>query len=202
MSRCPAGPASSGSRRTSARWTRSSAGRRAPWRAPRCSPCWSGRSSPSSRAARSLGPLTDITAAARAIAAGSPPRFPRSGVPDIDVLVQALRQMHRQLGDRFDELRREQAEIGGAGRVHGGGGDRRGRAGPDRHRQSGRAPAAGLRPARPAARPRRALPGEGGARGGGRRARRRAGAGPPARAWTGARSCSTPARSRRAARCW
>ncbi len=62
-------------------------------------------------AGRSIaGPLTDITAAARAIAAGSPPRFPRSGVPDIDALVQALRQMHRQLGDRFDELRREQAE--------------------------------------------------------------------------------------------
>jgi two-component system phosphate regulon sensor histidine kinase PhoR len=31
-------------------------------------------------------------------------------VPDIDALVQALRQMHRQLADRFDELRREQAE--------------------------------------------------------------------------------------------
>jgi two-component system phosphate regulon sensor histidine kinase PhoR len=55
-------------------------------------------------------PLTAITAAARAIAAGSPPRFPRSGVPDIDTLVQALRQMHRQLADRFEELRREQAE--------------------------------------------------------------------------------------------
>ena len=55
-------------------------------------------------------PLTAITAAARAIAAGSPPRFPRSGIPDIDALVQALRQMHRQLADRFDELRREQAE--------------------------------------------------------------------------------------------
>jgi two-component system phosphate regulon sensor histidine kinase PhoR len=55
-------------------------------------------------------PLTSITTAARAIAAGSPPRFPRSGIPDIDTLVQALRQMHRQLADRFDELRREQAE--------------------------------------------------------------------------------------------
>ncbi|MGH7528143.1 MAG: ATP-binding protein [Gemmatimonadales bacterium] len=55
-------------------------------------------------------PLTAITTAARAIAAGAPPRFPRSGVPDIDALVQALRQMHRQLVDRFDELRREQAE--------------------------------------------------------------------------------------------
>jgi two-component system phosphate regulon sensor histidine kinase PhoR len=63
-------------------------------------------------AGRSIArPLTAITTAARAIAAGSPPRFPRSGVPDIDALVQALRQMHRQLADRFDELRREQAET-------------------------------------------------------------------------------------------
>ena len=63
-------------------------------------------------AGRSIAqPLTAITNAARAIAAGSPPRFPRSGVPDIDALVQALRQMHRQLGDRFDQLRREQAET-------------------------------------------------------------------------------------------
>jgi two-component system, OmpR family, phosphate regulon sensor histidine kinase PhoR len=62
-------------------------------------------------AGRSIArPLTHITTAARAIAAGSPPRFPRSGVPDIDALVQALRQMHRQLADRFEELRREQAE--------------------------------------------------------------------------------------------
>ncbi|MBA3316652.1 MAG: PAS domain-containing protein [Gemmatimonadales bacterium] len=63
-------------------------------------------------AGRSIArPLTSITTAARAIAAGSPPRFPRSGIPDIDALVQALRQMHRQLADRFDELRREQAET-------------------------------------------------------------------------------------------
>jgi two-component system phosphate regulon sensor histidine kinase PhoR len=62
-------------------------------------------------AGRSIAqPLTAITAAARAIAAGSPPRFPRSGIPDVDALVQALRQMHRQLGERFEELRREQAE--------------------------------------------------------------------------------------------
>jgi two-component system phosphate regulon sensor histidine kinase PhoR len=63
-------------------------------------------------AGRSIArPLTGITTAARAIAAGSPPRFPRSGIPDIDALVQALRQMHRQLADRFDELRQEQAET-------------------------------------------------------------------------------------------
>ena len=64
-------------------------------------------------AGRSIAqPLIAISAAARAIAAGAPPRFPRSGIPDIDGLVQALRQMHRQLGDRFEDLRREQAETG------------------------------------------------------------------------------------------
>jgi two-component system phosphate regulon sensor histidine kinase PhoR len=63
-------------------------------------------------AGRSIAqPLTEIGSAARAIAAGAPPRFPRSGIPDIDGLVQALRQMHQQLGDRFNELRREQAET-------------------------------------------------------------------------------------------
>jgi two-component system phosphate regulon sensor histidine kinase PhoR len=63
-------------------------------------------------AGRSIArPLVEIGSAARAIAAGAPPRFPRSGIPDIDGLVQALRQMHQQLGDRFDELRREQAET-------------------------------------------------------------------------------------------
>jgi len=61
--------------------------------------------------ARSVArPLTDIAAAAGAIAAGAPPRFPRSGIPEIDRLVHVLRDMHRQLADRFDELRREQAE--------------------------------------------------------------------------------------------
>jgi PAS domain S-box-containing protein len=56
-------------------------------------------------------PLVTLSGAAQAIADGAPPRFPRSGIPEIDGLVQALRQMHRQLGDRFDELRREQAET-------------------------------------------------------------------------------------------
>lgn len=63
-------------------------------------------------AGRSIAqPLVTLGSAARAIASGAPPRFPRSGIPDIDGLVQALRQMHQQLGDRFDELRREQAET-------------------------------------------------------------------------------------------
>jgi signal transduction histidine kinase len=61
-------------------------------------------------AGRSIAlPLTQITAAARAIAQGQLPRFPRSGIPDIDSLVQALRQMHRQTDERFAALRAEQA---------------------------------------------------------------------------------------------
>ncbi|HEX5631906.1 MAG TPA: ATP-binding protein [Gemmatimonadales bacterium] len=61
-------------------------------------------------AGRSIAhPLTQIGAAARSIAQGAVPRFPRSGIPDIDTLIQALRQMHRQLEDRFAALRAEQA---------------------------------------------------------------------------------------------
>ena len=133
-------------------------------------------------AGRSIArPLTEIAAAARAIAAGSPPRFPRSGIPEIDALVQALRQMHRQLGDRFDELRREQAEsaalvesmiegvIAADGRGH------IVTANPAARRLLG------YEPAEPLPRPRRAVPGEGRARGGGRRAAGPAGAGPAAR---------------------
>jgi PAS domain S-box-containing protein len=63
-------------------------------------------------AGRSIArPLVEIGSAARAIADGAPPRFPRSGIPDIDHLVQALRDMHRQLADRFADLRREQSET-------------------------------------------------------------------------------------------
>jgi signal transduction histidine kinase len=62
-------------------------------------------------AGRSIaGPLTEITSAARSIAAGAPPRFPHSGIPDIDALVSALRDMNAQLAERFDTLRRERAE--------------------------------------------------------------------------------------------
>lgn len=56
-------------------------------------------------------PLVEIGSAARDIAAGAPPKFPRSGIPDIDSLIQALREMHRQMADRFEELRREKAET-------------------------------------------------------------------------------------------
>lgn len=62
-------------------------------------------------AGRSIAsPLHLITTAAHDIASGAQPRFPRSGVPDVDSLVQALREMHQQLGARFDALRHEQAE--------------------------------------------------------------------------------------------
>ncbi len=61
-------------------------------------------------AGRSIAqPLSDLAGAARAIAAGSLPRFPRSGIPDIDSLVQAVRQMHRQLDERFAQLKNEQS---------------------------------------------------------------------------------------------
>jgi two-component system, OmpR family, phosphate regulon sensor histidine kinase PhoR len=63
-------------------------------------------------AGRSIAqPLIEIGSAARDIAAGAAPRFPRSGIPDIDALVHALREMHHQLADRFAQLRREQAET-------------------------------------------------------------------------------------------
>ena len=62
-------------------------------------------------AARSFTrPLAGITRAARAIASGDDPRFPRSGVRDVEDLVDTLRRMHAQLGERFDALRREKAE--------------------------------------------------------------------------------------------
>ncbi len=54
-------------------------------------------------------PLVGLSGAARAIAAGAAPRFPRSGIPEVDALVQAIRQMHRELADRFDDVQREKA---------------------------------------------------------------------------------------------
>ena len=62
-------------------------------------------------AARSVSrPLIGLAAAARSIAAGTPPRFPRSGVSEIDALVRSLREMHHQLDDRFEAIRNEKAE--------------------------------------------------------------------------------------------
>ena len=63
-------------------------------------------------AGRSIArPLIEIGSAARAIAGGGSPKFPRSGLPDIDALVHTMRDMHEQLGQRFDQLRRERAET-------------------------------------------------------------------------------------------
>jgi two-component system, OmpR family, phosphate regulon sensor histidine kinase PhoR len=62
-------------------------------------------------AARSVArPLTQITGAARAIAQGAPPRFPRSTIPDVNALVRALREMNNQFGERYEALRVGKAE--------------------------------------------------------------------------------------------
>ena len=55
-------------------------------------------------------PLTEAAEAARTIAAGGTPRFPRSGIPDMDGMVAALREMHGELESRFEALSRKQAE--------------------------------------------------------------------------------------------
>ncbi|HRP07192.1 MAG TPA: ATP-binding protein [Gemmatimonadales bacterium] len=61
-------------------------------------------------AGRSIArPLVELSSAARAIASGSQPRFPRSNIPEVDSLAAALRQMHGNLTDRFAELQRERA---------------------------------------------------------------------------------------------
>ena len=54
-------------------------------------------------------PLVELSSAARAIAQGAQPRFPRSNIHEVDALAQALRQMHRDLADRFMELQQERA---------------------------------------------------------------------------------------------
>ena len=56
-------------------------------------------------------PLTEIAQAADAIAAGRAPRFPHSGISDVDALVRSLREMHGQLAERFDQLTGERAEV-------------------------------------------------------------------------------------------
>jgi PAS domain S-box-containing protein len=61
-------------------------------------------------AGRSIArPLVELSSAARAIAAGAQPRFPRSNIPEVDALAQSLRQMHRDLADRFTELQQQRA---------------------------------------------------------------------------------------------
>jgi two-component system, OmpR family, phosphate regulon sensor histidine kinase PhoR len=56
-------------------------------------------------------PLTELTAAAQAIAAGQPPTFPDSRVPEIAGHTLALRRMHDELAIRFEVLRREREET-------------------------------------------------------------------------------------------
>ncbi len=56
-------------------------------------------------------PLVQRGGAARAIAAGEPPVFPDSRIPEISEHILALHTMHEQLGNRFAELRRERQEM-------------------------------------------------------------------------------------------
>src|SRR5262249_25772443 len=56
-------------------------------------------------------PLNDIGNAARAIARGEQPHFPYTTIPDVDRLTANLRDMHAQLAERFESLRRRQAET-------------------------------------------------------------------------------------------
>ena len=61
--------------------------------------------------ARALArPLLQIAGATRDIAAGRPAAFPDSRVPELARHVDALRDMHEQLEDRFATLRREREE--------------------------------------------------------------------------------------------
>jgi signal transduction histidine kinase len=62
-------------------------------------------------ARRFARPLADIAASAQSITRGETPRFPFSGIPDVDRLTANLRQMHDQLNERFESLRRRQSET-------------------------------------------------------------------------------------------
>lgn len=55
-------------------------------------------------------PLRQLTVAARGIPTGGAIRLPRSGIPEIDQLSQALRQTQQELAARFDALQQERAE--------------------------------------------------------------------------------------------
>jgi len=64
-------------------------------------------------AGRSIArPLVALSAAAGDIAAGATPRFPRSGIPEVDTLVQTLRRLHSDLAARVVEL--QQQRVGGS----------------------------------------------------------------------------------------
>jgi signal transduction histidine kinase len=63
-------------------------------------------------AARSIArPLQQVSAAARRIPAGQPPRFPRSNLAEVDDVAQSLRSVHQTLADRFDRLGAREAEL-------------------------------------------------------------------------------------------
>ena len=55
--------------------------------------------------------LTEAAQAARAIAAGAEPRFPHSGIPDVESMVVALRGMHEELDARFDHAFEKLEEL-------------------------------------------------------------------------------------------
>lgn len=56
--------------------------------------------------------LVELGAAARDIAAGRPPAFPESRIPEVADHILALRAMHHELATRIAELRREREETG------------------------------------------------------------------------------------------
>jgi signal transduction histidine kinase len=57
-------------------------------------------------------PLVSLSNAAHDLAAGAAPRFPRSGIVEVDTLVRALRDMNYQIADRVTALQQEKAASG------------------------------------------------------------------------------------------
>jgi len=56
-------------------------------------------------------PLVQLGDAAREIAAGRPPTFPESRIPEVSRHIMALRGMHEELGSRFTQLQRDRQET-------------------------------------------------------------------------------------------
>jgi signal transduction histidine kinase len=56
-------------------------------------------------------PLVRLGDAARDIAAGRPPTFPESRIPEVARHIMALRSMHEELGSRFTQLQHERQET-------------------------------------------------------------------------------------------
>jgi signal transduction histidine kinase len=64
-------------------------------------------------AARTVGArLHELSQAARAMAAGNPPRYPHRGIAEVDAVSASLRDMHEQTAARFEVLRRRHSESG------------------------------------------------------------------------------------------